>query len=79
MAVIVEMTKSKLAISDFPSMTHWFNRWKNSSAKAKASPSKRAPSPIKVDNESEDEGEITLAQSKGKAHAVRSWRSSTPW
>ena len=26
--------------------------------------------PIKVDNESEDKGEITLAQSKGKAHTV---------
>ena len=37
---------------------------------AKASPSKRAPLPIEVDDESEAEGEMTLAHSKGKAHAV---------
>ena len=57
-------------------MTHWFDRWKDSSAKAKASPSKRAPSPIKVDDETEDKGEITPAQSKGKARVVPKKASS---
>ena len=28
-AVIIEMTKSKLAISVFPSMTYRFDRWKD--------------------------------------------------
>ena len=68
--VIVETTKSKLALSVFVSLTHRFDRREDGSAKAKAGPSKRAPSPIKVDDESEAKGEITPAQSKGKVHAV---------
>ena len=69
-AVVIETIKSKSALSVFVSLTHWFNRREDGSAKAKAGPSKRAPSPIKVDDESKAKGEITPAQSKGKVHAV---------
>ena len=30
-AVVIEMTKSKLTLLVFPSLTHWFDRWKDSS------------------------------------------------
>ena len=80
-AVVVEMTKSKSTVLVFPFPTHRFNRREGGSAKAKAGPSKRAASPIKVDKESEDKGQMTLAQSKGKVHAVprKSGGKSEAW
>ena len=70
MAVVVETTKSKSTLLVFLSLTHQLDRREDGSAKAKAGPSKRAPLPIEVDDESKAEGEMTLAHSKGKAHAV---------
>ena len=39
--VVVEMMKSKLAVSDFPSMTHQFDRWKGGLAVGQGRPQKK--------------------------------------